>query len=210
MSDLLRAELENAQLCLLETYELAASYGDNEDKDMDKFLNLMERLCQIRDDGLRNENALAVAMEERSVADFVAMFQRELAKGNSKKCQPKKTREYKAFHDRLNEIANSGETSTSGGGGNGGRTSTDGIEMEIHVNLDDPLTKRRMVDPVKNTLCGHVYEKSSIRDAIQINPRLRCPVAGCGNNQYISEAHLKPDNALKLHLQRIADAQENE
>ncbi|CAD7014872.1 unnamed protein product [Ceratitis capitata] len=207
MSDFLRTELEKAQQCLLETYELAASYGDNEEKDTSKYLLLMEQICQIRDNCIRNDRALEMAIAEHTIDSFQITFQREI-KGPGKKFQAKRTREYKAFADRLDEISNSVNTSKEAPS-----TSKDGasneMEMQVQVNLNDPLTKRRMVDPVKNTICGHTYEKSSIQDAIQINPMLRCPVAGCGNNQYITTAHLKPDKALKLHLQRLVDADEN-
>ncbi|XP_039954564.1 E3 SUMO-protein ligase NSE2-like isoform X1 [Bactrocera tryoni] len=203
MSDFLQSELEKAQQCLLETYELAESYGDNEEKDRSKYLQLMEQICQITEDAIRNEDALKVAMEERTIADFESAFQRTINRAG-KKFQAKKTREYKAFSDRLEDISRSarGDTLQS-------TTKKDGalIEMDMQVNINDPITKKRMVDPVKNTICGHIYERSSIQDAIQIKPTLRCPVAGCGNNQYINMAHLKPDNALKLHLQRIAEGE---
>lgn len=200
MGDFLQSELEKAQQCLLETYELAESYGDNEEKDKSKYLQLMEQICQIRKDAIRNEDALKVAMEERTIADFESVFQGTIKRAE-KNVQAKKTREYKAFSDRLEDISRSasGEILPS-------TTNKDGalIEMDMQVNINDPITKKRMVDPVKNINCGHIYERTSIQDAIQIKPKLRCPVAGCGNNQYINMAHLKSDNALKLHLQRIA------
>ncbi|XP_017481479.1 PREDICTED: E3 SUMO-protein ligase NSE2-like [Rhagoletis zephyria] len=210
MTDYLKNELEKAQQCLLETYELATTYGDNEEKDTSKYLQLMERICQMRDDSIKNERALQLAMAERNIPDFESAFQREL-NANRKSCQAIKTREYKVFCDRLEEIANAGSTSSGAGGTRQSNASKDGglIEMDMQVNLTDPLTKRQMVDPVKNTICGHVYEKGSIQDALRINPRLRCPVAGCGNNRPVNEAHLKPDNALKMHLQRLADGEEN-
>ncbi|XP_053962828.1 E3 SUMO-protein ligase NSE2-like [Anastrepha ludens] len=211
MTDFLRTELVNAQQCLVETYELAAAYGDNEEKDPSKYLHLMERICQIREDSKRNERSLELAMEERTITDFESTFQRELNR-NRKYCQGKKDREYKDFSNRLNEIANANMSGSSDSASRSSNVSKDGglIEMDMQVNLCDPLTKRRMVDPVKNTICGHVYENTSIRDALAINPKLRCPVAGCGNVRPINKANLKPDNTLKLHLQRIANAEEND
>lgn len=174
-----------------------------EEKDTSKYFQLMEQICQISADAIRNEEALKVAMKERTVADFESAFQRAINRAG-KKFQAKSTREYKTFTDRLGEISKnaSGDTLPSS-------TTKDGalIEMDMQVNLNDPITKKRMVDPVKNIICGHIYERSSIQDAIQIKPTLRCPVAGCGNNQYINMAHLKLDNVLKLHLQRIAESE---
>ncbi|XP_011196289.2 E3 SUMO-protein ligase NSE2 [Zeugodacus cucurbitae] len=205
MGDFLQSELEKAQQCLLETYELAASYGDNEEKDTSKYLQLMEEICQIREVAIRNEDALKVAMEERSVAAFESAFRGAVNRAE-KKFQAKKTREYKKFANRLEEASRSASSDTIPS-----NKTKDGalVEMDMQVNIYDPITKKRMVDPVKNTICGHIYEMKSIQDAIQIKPRLRCPVAGCGNNQYINMSHLKPDNGLKLHLQRIAEGENN-
>lgn len=49
----------------------------------------------------------------------------------------------------------------------------DDFEMEIEISDIDPLTKRRMTHPVKNSICGHYYDKSTILESIKVNPRLR-------------------------------------
>ncbi|XP_012276117.1 E3 SUMO-protein ligase NSE2 [Orussus abietinus] len=71
---------------------------------------------------------------------------------------------------------------------------------ESIVNIVDPITKKRIVHPVKNTACGHVYDKESVTAMLKINKKTRCPVAGCKNKQYIDPKNLKVDIATKLYL----------
>ncbi|VVC90203.1 E3 SUMO-protein ligase NSE2-like [Leptidea sinapis] len=68
--------------------------------------------------------------------------------------------------------------------------------QEVHI---DPITKKSIVDPVRNTLCGHIYEHSVIRDIIK-KKKLRCPVAGCGNRELIQEGHLVSDDELRFRM----------
>lgn len=37
----------------------------------------------------------------------------------------------------------------------------------------DPITKRRLENPVRNKICKHVYEKNSVEQLLLQNPRLR-------------------------------------
>ncbi|KAL4704986.1 hypothetical protein ACJJTC_005472 [Scirpophaga incertulas] len=67
---------------------------------------------------------------------------------------------------------------------------------ETHI---DPITKRPIVDPVKNTVCGHVYEKEAIINLI-MRKSSKCPVAGCGNRGPIQKEHLISDEELKFRM----------
>ena len=58
------------------------------------------------------------------------------------------------------------------------------------INTIDPITRLEMKDPVRNTLCGHTYERSSITQLISINPRQKCPMAGCANKTPVSQNNL--------------------
>lgn len=54
-----------------------------------------------------------------------------------------------------------------------------GVDMEDEmaivdsVSYIDPITKNRLVNPVRNIICKHVYEKRSLEESILINPRMR-------------------------------------
>ncbi|CAH0728044.1 unnamed protein product, partial [Brenthis ino] len=45
----------------------------------------------------------------------------------------------------------------------------------------DPYSKEPIQIPVKNTFCGHVYDKKSILKYMGVNSRAKCPYMGCSN-----------------------------
>ena len=63
------------------------------------------------------------------------------------------------------------------------------IATEV-VSTIDPITRKEMTDPVKNTLCGHTYERDSILQIIRKHPKTKCPNAGCPNSNPVNENHL--------------------
>lgn len=61
-----------------------------------------------------------------------------------------------------------------------------------------PYTGKKMVAPVKNTSCGHSYEKEAILAYIkQRKNRAKCPVSGCINQSFMTPSCLVPDTKLK-------------
>ncbi|GMR32314.1 hypothetical protein PMAYCL1PPCAC_02509 [Pristionchus mayeri] len=62
-------------------------------------------------------------------------------------------------------------------------------EMEVvstTYSKKDPITKEDIKDPVRNSRCGHVYDRESVNEYIQMNKKNRmavyhCPVQGCKN-----------------------------
>lgn len=41
------------------------------------------------------------------------------------------------------------------------------------INVIDPISKKRIVDPVKNSICGHTYDRESITEILKINQKTR-------------------------------------
>lgn len=41
------------------------------------------------------------------------------------------------------------------------------------INVIDPISKTRMTDPVRNAVCGHVYDKESLVAMLQKNKNTR-------------------------------------
>ncbi|KAJ0180155.1 hypothetical protein K1T71_004746 [Dendrolimus kikuchii] len=83
------------------------------------------------------------------------------------------------------------------------RTNLDESDLAITEMQDqyiDPITKRPILDPVKNTVCGHIYEKEAIMDMIRNKKRTKCPVVGCGNRGPILIDHLMSDDELKFRM----------
>ena len=66
----------------------------------------------------------------------------------------------------------------------------------------DPITRKPMTDPVKNTLCGHSYERASIQALTRKGKKTKCPIAGCPNDQFVLMDHLIDDTNLKREIER--------
>ena len=41
------------------------------------------------------------------------------------------------------------------------------------INVIDPISKMRMTDPVRNAVCGHIYDKASLVAMLQKNKNTR-------------------------------------
>jgi len=91
----------------------------------------------------------------------------------------------------------------------------EGEEEEICMvksskNVIDPISKKRLVNPVKNTVCGHVYEKDIVLQLIKKNPRTRCPIAGC-SSAFIEKRNLvADDDMLRILTQPLNETAESE
>ncbi|CAH2074964.1 unnamed protein product, partial [Iphiclides podalirius] len=83
------------------------------------------------------------------------------------------------------------------------RQNLDGSDLAITESQNqyiDPITKRPIVDPVRNKLCGHIYEKEAVVEFIAMGKKMKCPVAGCGNRENLVPMHLISDDELKFRL----------
>ncbi|CAK1552478.1 unnamed protein product [Leptosia nina] len=70
---------------------------------------------------------------------------------------------------------------------------------ESQTTYNDPFTKKAITDPVRNSLCGHIYEREVIMNIIQ-KKNMKCPVAGCGNREPILQDHLISDDELRFRM----------
>lgn len=201
MAQIINTKVDEAIQSLVKTAELAAQYGGEEQKDPETFSKIVEQLINIKNDVKKADKASQVAKDKQSIAQFNEAFTQEFNK--QPKCKPKSTDEYKRIMEEIGTLLSMNIDSVAS-------TSVvegDDFQMEMEISDIDPLTKRRMTHPVKNTVCGHYYEKSTILESIQVNPRLRCPIAGCGNNQFVQKAHLVEDPVFRMKLQRRNNAE---
>jgi SUMO ligase MMS21 Smc5/6 complex component len=82
----------------------------------------------------------------------------------------------------------------------------DDVAVGNSVSNIDPITKQPIQCAVRNQKCNHVYDKSSIAESLRYNSRLRCPIIGCGNKQFVTMADLVEDK----ELQRQFDSMDTE
>lgn len=134
----------------------------------------------------------------------------------------KQSARYKAFASELRTVTNALQNSRnqdaanddSVAGQDGHNTSERRInvddedggagQMNMPIPDIDPLTKRPLENPCRNRLCNHVYGMDSVVEALQTNTRLRCPIVGCPNKEWVRVADLVADKDLarKLYVQR--------
>jgi SUMO ligase MMS21 Smc5/6 complex component len=70
------------------------------------------------------------------------------------------------------------------------------------IQTIDPYTKKEFVDPVKNVVCNHAYERSTIMELLRAGRAPRCYHMGC-NNKKVLASDLVPDDDLKRHMARL-------
>ncbi|XP_047491925.1 E3 SUMO-protein ligase NSE2-like [Penaeus chinensis] len=78
------------------------------------------------------------------------------------------------------------------------------IVTQQEVNLIDPISMKRMTDPVRNKICGHVYERSSVVNMIKQNRRkgFCCPNVGCENRERLKMDDLEDAMDVKREIVR--------
>ncbi|XP_063874547.1 E3 SUMO-protein ligase NSE2-like [Scylla paramamosain] len=79
------------------------------------------------------------------------------------------------------------------------------VATECSNNFLDPISKKRMTDPVRNKICDHVYDRGSITSMISKSKnKFKCPAIGCANRKPIKVSDLKeaPDVKRQLTLQK--------
>lgn len=59
-------------------------------------------------------------------------------------------------------------------------STTEGKKADGRVNLD-PFSQRPIQNPVKNQVCGHVYEYRSLADMFRHTTVIKCPYQECSN-----------------------------
>ena len=74
----------------------------------------------------------------------------------------------------------------------------DDLEMtQTEINTVCPFSKVEMKKPVRNSACGHVYDKASIEHILTQRPGSICPVVGCPNKMSVQRDQLKEDKATR-------------
>jgi len=73
----------------------------------------------------------------------------------------------------------------------------------------DPITRAPMKDPVKNTKCGHSYERASIIHLTRKGKKTKCPIAGCPNQDHVLPEDLIDDTNLKREIEKGAKKNKN-
>jgi len=132
-----------------------------------------------------------------------------------KRINVKNIADFKNFKRTVASAAAPG--SAQNGQANGAARAADDDDLIIEdtggeiFSLYDPWSKALMKNPVRNKMCGHIYDRDSVMLIIKDNIGIRCPVLGCANKTYIQPAHLVEDaNVRRKVRQQMAEEAETE
>mmetsp|Transcript_41786 Transcript_41786/g.75215 ORF Transcript_41786/g.75215 Transcript_41786/m.75215 type:complete len:291 (-) Transcript_41786:331-1203(-) len=95
----------------------------------------------------------------------------------------------------------------------GGDDDEDDLEI-VHNQTDDirslkcPITGMLFVNPVKNKVCHHTYDRAGL-DQMLTARKHTCPVAGCANKSLALD-QVEEDEEMKLKVKRHKTREENE
>ncbi len=89
----------------------------------------------------------------------------------------------------------------------------DDVQFEVQNTESEaqykcPMTGKLFEDPVRNKLCGHVYDRRGIIFQLQ-NKKTHCPFPGC-RNQNVTMSQLEDDLEMKMKVERFKKRAERE
>jgi hypothetical protein len=98
--------------------------------------------------------------------------------------------------------------------GNGDDDDDDDVQVEFSNNESSneykcPITGRYMEDPMRNTVCGHVYDFGGIKFYMGSKRSKHCPVPGCANRQ-VTMSQIEQDVEMQLKVKRFLKRMEQE
>merc|ERR1711915_797856 len=112
---------------------------------------------------------------------------------------------------RLNTLGTSNKTDRSRTPVHESSSDDDLIVVKTEHNTIDPITKKQIVEPVRNKKCSHVYEKSTIYSMIDLarenSKSVKCPYMGC-NCKDFKKTDLVKDKEVLGHLTKVREEQE--
>lgn len=171
-----------------------------------EFKDQYESLCNRE-----NELAVSYSLVDNYECNFECNLDQEYEKFK-KEIAPsipnqKETASYKDFCEKIDNVAQVAMIQIAPSQIN---VLDEDLQMEEENLLEkiDPITKQLIKNPVRNIFCNHVYEETSIMEAILNN--VRCPYLGCSNKQKIKATHLKADDQMRVNIMEAQNQQQLE
>lgn len=194
MADMFSNNLDKIFESINSTMRIANEYGTAGQQNSKIYGTIAEKLIGIEQNFNKHNKALQESSKEVTLEEFDRRYQSTLNTGKSNVKQLKRYKDFMANARSILRVQNEDE--------NDSRSDEDEemVQIDEAITDMDPITKRPLEVPVRNTRCKHVYEKSAIEQMIKTNPRTRCPVMGCPADQYITLQDLKEDKLLRQRL----------
>mmetsp|Transcript_12010 Transcript_12010/g.34709 ORF Transcript_12010/g.34709 Transcript_12010/m.34709 type:complete len:294 (+) Transcript_12010:109-990(+) len=80
---------------------------------------------------------------------------------------------------------------------------------ESNTDLKCPLTGTMLEDPVKNSVCGHIFSKAALQNHLRVSNRKQCPMPGCINTN-ITMSQFEVDRETAILIRREKHKQESQ
>ncbi|BFF97897.1 E3 SUMO-protein ligase NSE2-like [Drosophila madeirensis] len=212
-----KKEVEDNLLLLIENTkffkQMADALGDCDTKgEMKSFLeesarlrlNMGEKVIKMEQEHKDACKAIQQAKGESATPEELVQKVDELKKDAAKKSSNvKNTTKYKSFKKEMESYAALSDATDPAGEGDCSMSEVVQTGGDV-FSLHDPWSMMLMKEPVRNKMCGHIYDSGSVHAMIKNNLSIRCPVSGCANKHYIQPSHLVKDlealEKLRRHL----------
>jgi len=150
---------------------------------------------------------------ERSIHDALENVRR-MREGDPRRVPPEEHELSIEIREALGEKIKKKKRGRSSRGGGDDDDDDDDDDLEIVRNKDDvhalkcPFTGMLFENPVKNKVCGHVYDMAGLAQLLGMR-KATCPVPGC-SNKTLSLAQVEEDEQMKLKVKRHRAREEAE
>ncbi|XP_072746956.1 E3 SUMO-protein ligase NSE2 [Anoplolepis gracilipes] len=196
--------IETLDDCIVKTADNIMKHFAGEDekkKLLEELRELLKENCSettrmASANAIREEMEFTFEAESKNIEDIIKLYRDTLSNIKVDSLEYNRLLEY----DRQIEVLLQANKNAS----NNGLDDTD-ADLQLtgrDINVIDPISKTRMTDPVKNAVCGHVYDKGSLIAMLQKNKNTRCPVVGCNSTDYIDLNQCRTDIVTKTYLER--------
>ncbi|XP_017154961.2 uncharacterized protein LOC108163937 [Drosophila miranda] len=199
--------------------QMADALGDcDENGEMKKFLEesvrkrlqMGEKLLKMEQEHENTCKAMDQAQGESASTEELSRKVDQLNQAAAKRASNVKNKvKYKYFKKEIEFSAGPADGNAPTSDGDFGMSEVVQTGGDV-FSLHDPWSMVLMKDPVRNTMCGHIYDSGSVNAMIKDYVRIRCPVSGCANKHFIQPSHLVQDIEAQEKLRRHLSEQKLE
>ncbi|KAF7989402.1 hypothetical protein HCN44_008076 [Aphidius gifuensis] len=200
MAELLAMGNDLLESCLkTATHAIVYSEGEVRDKTLEKLRKSVTLYCEF-EEKMKNMQQFSqkysnTAIENEDEMNKIIGEFTETA--NNSQVDLASNKHIKHFNQQVTAIIGSPSNKD-----NSDESDDDLVLTQDEVNVVCPITKARMTEPMRNVRCGHVYDKIGVETMIGYNKRTKCPIVGCGNDEFLTMDDLQPDMVTRAVLDR--------
>ncbi|XP_014767488.1 E3 SUMO-protein ligase NSE2 isoform X1 [Octopus bimaculoides] len=195
------AEIESVFDCAQDLIEQSTANNTKEIDEMKKIMHKyieMERELKHYQTAIKNVKEVGNTTENDEDIDYLSCLKENLEKLQTKNSEDDITKHEK--YVKLSELYQQEEKKLSA-------QSSENMDEEIAITQQEQntrcvITGKEMVDPVRNTVCGHSYDRKGIEHYLQTRPNGRCPVSACSNAELLQKCNLEENKELKRFIER--------